>query len=188
MRNISYYYGSILAFLFGLFAAFYFSGCFKKMNTVTVTHTKVDTVYVKRDTTIYKKGKDIVISNYIHDTINRTKIDTLKVLGDYFSKVVYLDTFSVGDGYIALRDTISENRIQARIFNLQLKEKVITIHESEKPKTELYWGVGGTFLPNVSDIYVNGMVRTKSKRLYGIGVGLNGNNQVVYKLNVLIKL
>ena len=64
-----------------------------KPTTETVVITHIDTVVQVKDTTIYKKGKDIRHDSiiYVEVPVDR-KIDTAAILKDYFAKVVYRDT------------------------------------------------------------------------------------------------
>jgi hypothetical protein len=54
VNTIKIYASSILAFLFGVFAASYFNGCGKFEPPVTIKY-KRDTTYVSKDTVVYRK-------------------------------------------------------------------------------------------------------------------------------------
>ena len=74
-----------------------------------IKHT-VDTVYVPTIQTVYRKGEVIYKEVPIYVELPG-RIDTVEVIRDYYSKVVYKDTLKLKDslGYIALTDTIFRN-------------------------------------------------------------------------------
>lgn len=178
----------MLAFLFGLFAAFYFSGCFNKMNTVYIKGKdvlKIDTVKVEKTYTKYIKGKDIRIYTQIHDTVKHRVVDTFEIVGEYFTQNVYADTLKFDDGYVSVTDTISRNKIQGRSYKAQIGHTLAIVER--KPKTALFWGIGASKSPISTDASIHLFLETPSRRLYGIGAGLDNHGNLVYKANILIK-
>ena len=140
---------------------------------IVVTHT--ETIVKLKDTTIFKKGKDIRHDSliYIQVPVDRP-VDTAAILKDYFAKVVYRDTLIFSEGSVIVTDMISQNRIQARAINPKINQKTVIVtneitHQA-KEKGGLYWGVMGTML----------------KKDYGFGGGLLYKiaNKGVVKLEV----
>ena len=116
---------------------------------IVITHT--ETIVKLKDTTIFKKGKDIRHDSLIYVQVPVDKpVDTAAILKDYFAKVVYRDTLNFSEGTIVITDMISQNRIQARSFNPKINQKTIIVTNDithyVKEKGKLYWGVMGTML------------------------------------------
>jgi hypothetical protein len=147
-----------------------------KIENSIVERVTVDTLYVTKDTTIFKNGK----------TIFRTKVDTVEipvyidttgVIKDYYTKYVYSDTLNFNEhGSIVLKDTITQNSIQNRLIDANLSTVYITkeITKTQTPKVEYYIGggvgLGGqNFLNNMTSSI---LVRSKKRTLYGIEGGL----------------
>lgn len=105
------------------------------------TKPKPDTIIKS----VYLPGKP-----HAPDTIFRVKdtikwnwvVDTAAILKDYFAKVVYNDTLRHEYGYVAIKDTISENRIQARqpVFNFHVPVVTITKTVEEEPHAKVFIG------------------------------------------------
>lgn len=136
------------------------------LKTETKIDTILDTVVVKKP--IYIPKVDTVIKTVeIHDTI----VDTLKILGDYFSKKVYSDTI-IGDSIkIHINDTIFKNSIYSRELNYTIIHPTIVI---KKTKPELYWGFDLNGNKNQIGFIGAGLtLKTKQETLVGMGVGVN---------------
>ena len=154
----------ILALLIVLFF-FMFSDPRQVENKVV---TKIDTLEVRHDTTIYKKGKNIpyevLDSIYLIDTFPIH--DTAYIVKDYKEIKAYSDTLRINtDNYVYIKDTISQNRILGRGYDAHFVEKTITITHDiyHKPKNELYLGLIGD-------------LRRFDNRI-GVGVGINYKKQ-----------
>jgi hypothetical protein len=130
--------------------------------------TKIDTLRIPHDTTIYKKGKDIpyevLDSIYLVDTLPIH--DTAYIVKDYnevksYSDILRIDT----DNFVYIKDTISQNRILGRGYDAHLVQKTITITHDiyHKPKNELYVGLIGD-------------LRRFDNKI-GVGVGINYKKQ-----------
>lgn len=121
-------------------------------------------------------------------------VDTLTILKDYFAHRLYEDTVKIDTlGFIIIKDDISQNRIVERHTFLDYKvptiNKTTTIQLPYKPKTQVYAGfdiIGGTkglnyFGPNL-------LLKTKTDRIYTIGVGYNPNDRINYKFGTEWKI
>jgi len=111
--------------------------------------TTIDTLKVKHDSLIYRKGKDILKDTTIFDTISvTTPVDTMAILKEYFAKHVYKDTITIQDGTIAITDTISKNVIFGRSVSASITHKIIKevreLRIPYQPKGELYIGGNAT--------------------------------------------
>ena len=154
----------ILALLIVLFF-FMFSDPRKVADKVI---TKIDTLKVPHDTTIYKKGKNIpykvLDSIYLIDTF--PVHDTAYIVKDYNEIKSYSDTLRIDtDNYVHIKDTISKNKILGRGYDAHLVQKTVTITNDiyHKPKNELYLGLIGD-------------IRRFDNRI-GVGVGINYKKQ-----------
>lgn len=119
-------------------------------NLKPIETIKIDTFLIKKDTTIYKPGKNIVKDTTIYDTIPQlVQADTMAILKDYFAKNVYKDTITFAEGQVSLIDTISQNKIQGRRFNASVTQKIIKevreLRIPYQPKGELFFGGAGMY-------------------------------------------
>jgi len=88
----------------------------------------IDTVDIVKTKIVTKKGEDIYHETIVEkEVIIPAIIDTLALLKDYYSKVLYKDTLILPDslGIVALNDTISQNKILGRTFNASVKQRTI---------------------------------------------------------------
>lgn len=143
----------------------------------------VDTVNVPVKTIEYRKGKNIYIDSLIYVQVP-VKVDTSSILKDYYAKRIYIDTLKLKDGlgYIIVNDTVSQNTLLGRMWDAQvnkttIKEQVIV---KELPKNQVYIGLVGGF-DNVNIVNFAGpslVLKTKTDKMYSIGVGYSGNKTV----------
>ena len=130
-----------------LVIALLLSKAYKASDPIIVITT--DTLEIKHDSLIYRKGKDIRKDTIIYDTISvSTLVDTLAILKEYFAKHIYKDTINIQDGTIAITDTISKNAIFGRSVSASIKHKIIKevreLRIPYQPKGELYIGGNAT--------------------------------------------
>lgn len=134
---------------------------------------EVEVVEVERIVTEYKEGKTIFVEVEVPvEVFIPTEIDTMEVLQDYYSTRVYTDTLKVDSlGYIAIRDTVSQNKIIGRWYDAHINERTIkeTITVKDLPKTQIWMG----FISS-SNVAVAGnlSVITKKQKHIGVDVGL----------------
>lgn len=145
----------------------------------------IDTVEVVKDTVIYKPGETIYQPSieYLEIPVN---VDTLSILKDYYAKKIYIDTLQLKDGLgrIIITDTISKNAIKGRIWDAKVTQREITktITLEKKPVNQLYYGINGSFINDIDFLNSVGaslILKTKSDKLYQIGVGVTSNNGTV---------
>jgi hypothetical protein len=149
---------------------------------------EIDTVDIVKTKVVTKKGEDIY-----HETIVEKQvvipavIDTMALLKDYYSKVLYKDTLVLPDslGTVSLLDTISQNKILGRTFNASVKQRTIkeTMIVKELPKTKVFYGLEGGFnkADFVSSVGAGVLINTKKDKIYQLGLGVN--NQTTDGIN-----
>jgi hypothetical protein len=145
-------------------------------------HT-IDTVYIPKDTIVYRPGK-VIYKDPPIQILPPTKIDTSAVIKEYYSKIVYRDTLNLneGGGTITVTDTVSQNKIIGRLWKASIKQKVI--HDvtivKDLPKTQIYIG-GAAGFDKVNIVNFVGpsiLLKTKQDHIYSLGVGYNNNKTV----------
>ena len=113
----------------------------------------------------------------------------------YINKFAYNDTIRVGSyGYIALLDTIKENKIVYRRtrdnFNIPIVKETKTITKYAPPTRNLFVG-GGVIVNNAIGIRgaEAGMIlKTKKDQLYNIKASVDLDGQVMYGIGYYYKL
>jgi hypothetical protein len=148
----------------------------------------IDTVDIVKTKIVTKKGEDIYHETIVEkEVIIPAVIDTMALLKDYYSKVLYKDTLVLPDslGIVALNDTISQNKILGRTFNASVKQRTIkeTTIVKELPKTKLFYGLEGGFnkADFVSSVGAGVLINTKKDKIYQLGLGVT--NQTTDGIN-----
>jgi hypothetical protein len=154
---------------------------------INTIETKWDTL--KIDTFIYvpKWRTPILIE---HDTIP-TDVDTTAILEDYFSKWFQTDTINLDSiGNIVINDTVSKNKIISRTVIPSIQIPITTIRrDSIVSRNEFYYGLG--IVGNKTQFsYLGGelIIRTKRKKIYGVGIGINDKLQPTFSGKLLWKM
>ena len=139
----------------------------------------IDTVDIVKTKVVTKKGEDIYHETIVEkEVIIPAVIDTMALLKDYYSKVLYKDTLILPDslGTVSLNDTISQNRILGRTFNASVKQRTIkeTTIVKELPKTKIFYGLEGGFnkADVVSSVGAGVLINTKKDKIYQLGLGV----------------
>jgi len=101
-----------------------------------------------------------------------------------FEKKTYNTPFQIGDyGTITVNDTIKGNALigSSIITDLNIPVTTITVEKEAPIKRQFYVGLSitGTKLSPIKGIYGEGLFKTKKDKLYGIGIGWNG--EIAYK-------
>ena len=139
----------------------------------------IDTIDIVKTKVVTKKGEDIYHETIVEkEVIIPAVIDTMALLKDYYSKVLYKDTLVLPDslGIVALNDTISQNKILGRTFNASVKQRTIkeTTIVKELPKTKVFYGLEGGFnkADFVSSVGAGVLINTKKDKIYQLGLGV----------------
>ena len=141
---------------------------------------EIDTVDIVKTKVVTKKGEDIYHETIVEkEVIIPAVIDTVALLKDYYSKVLYKDVLVLPDslGTVAVTDTISQNRILGRTFNANVKQRTIkeTTIVKELPKTKIFYGLEGGFnkADFVSSVGAGVLINTKKDKIYQLGLGVD---------------
>ena len=146
-----------------------------------VLSRQIDTVVVKKDTTIFRSGRDIVIEKEIQVPVYiPADVDTMDILRDYFTKRLYVDTLEIKDfGSVVIKDTLFQNKILTREFNASLQTKIINDVTIVKalPKPHVYFGGGvGVDKENIlNNVHIGILLRKKGNKIYGVESGLSNS-------------
>ena len=159
----------------------------KPTETVKIGGKKYEVI--KRDTVVKevpviiqvpKKGKDIYHDTTIYVPV-KSNIDTAQIIKEFFAKNVYNDTLKLDDslGFVAIKDTISQNKILSRIYNGVVFKKSTkeTVYLKEPPKRQMYLGVygGADKVVFIKMIGIDLLYKDKKDKIYTIGVGVTNN-------------
>ena len=149
---------------------------------------EIDTVDIVKTKVVTKKGEDIYHETIVEkEVIIPAVIDTVALLKDYYSKVLYKDTLILPDslGTVSVIDTITQNKILGRTFNANVKQRTIkeTMIVKELPKTKIFYGLEGGFnkADFVSSVGAGVLINTKKDKIYQLGLGVN--NQTIDGVN-----
>lgn len=150
-----------------------------KFTTDTITNVKTN-YYTK-------KGDDIFYETVKIDTVEKfEKIDTLKVLAEFFTKNRFKDTIKLPDslGYVYIDDIIYKNKIDSRSVKSNVIERIVNNDNflKELPKTEYYVGINLTGNKNnyLNTLGTSMMIKNKTNNILQINVGLLNDN-TIYK-------
>lgn len=150
----------VITLLIGVLIFFIFDKS-KYIGDKPIVLVQTDTIYHTDTIVKTKKGKDIHFE--IYRVLTDTFTDTITIVKDYNTVKVYSDTITQDSSKFYITDTISQNKIQSRIFTAQIGYKTITrnnyIYQQEK--NAIYLG------------FLGDLRRFDNK--VGIGVGLGYN-------------
>ena len=191
MKHIKDYLIIILAFFAMVWL---YESCHS--SSAVIESVKTDTVYQTNVTTRWKQGKDIpyviIATDTIHDSVQITVHDTIRIVNDYMRTYAYSDTIKVDSNTFVINDTISQNKIQSRGFEAKITEKTIltTVTKAAKAKNTLYLGFRGDLSEsNGLEVLSPGiMLNAKNKALIGLNVNINKNFNIGYSGSVYFKI
>jgi hypothetical protein len=147
------------------------------IDTITTVEYKYDTINTKSEVYIPKWKDRVVVDVDSIFITQKEPIDTMSLLRDYYAKYYYEDTIDVDTfGYIVMKDTVSKNKIEARqyVSNILIPTKIVT-NNILVNKREIYLGTGITGNKNFMVLNGEMLVRTKKRKAYGVGIGLDNN-------------
>jgi DNA-binding Lrp family transcriptional regulator len=170
-------------------------------NDTLVVH---DTSWIKYDSIIVKTKiayKEVIVNVMSKpEMLPDTNYDNLKrqymaLLQLYMNKVIYSDTIRVGNyGYIAVLDTINENKLKYRRtrenYEIPVVKETKTITKYAPPTRNLY--VGGGVLAN-NTVGLRGaelgiMYKTKKDQLYNVKASVNVDGTLLYGVGYYYKI
>lgn len=154
---------------------------------------KTDTLWVERKVTV--PGKPVVEKSKVTppkggslpaaDTnCVRLKKQYEDLRDSFYTLKTYTDTLKIDSlGYVTVKDTVHQNRLQGRTFSYDLRyPKVITtitIREPYLPKRQLYAGIGvSASYPDLKTVSLEGglLYKDRKDRLYGPFVSTDFNH------------
>jgi hypothetical protein len=191
MKHIKDYLIIILAFFAMVWL---YESCHS--SSAVIQSVKTDTVYKTNVTTRWLKGNSIpyviIATDTVHDSVQYTVHDTVRIMTDYMRTYAYSDTINVDSNTFVINDTISQNKIQSRGFEAKITEKTIltTITKAAKAKNTLYLGFRGDLSEsNGLEVLSPGiMLNAKNKALIGLNVNINKNFNIGYSGSVYFKI
>lgn len=154
---------------------------------------EIDTVDIIKTKIVTKKGEDIYHDTTIYVPIP-INVDTLQIIKDYFAKNVYKDTLQLPDslGFVAIQDTISKNKVEARKYTANVKQRTIkeTLIVKELPKNHIYYGLNMSLnKPDfVHSIGGSLMLQTKTNKIYTLGIGVSSSLTPIVSTSLYWKL
>lgn len=173
----------------------------RKPNDTIIVHDTAwqihDSIRVKKVPVPYEVIVEVASKPLMLPDTNyaRLKEQYMALLKLYINKFVYKDSIKVGDyGYIAVLDTVKENKIVYRRtrdnFNIPVVKETKTITKYAPPVRQLY--VGGGVLVN-NTIGIRGaeaglLYKTKSDVIYNLKSSVDINGNVMYGLSYYHKL
>jgi hypothetical protein len=154
---------------------------------------EIDTVDIIKTKIVTKKGEDIYHDTTIYVSIP-VSVDTMQIIKEYFAKNVYKDTLQLPDslGFVAIQDTISKNKVEARTYTANVKQRTIkeTLIVKELPKNHIYYGLNMSLnKPDfVHSIGGSLMLHTKTNKIYTLGIGVTTNLTPIVNTSLYWKL
>lgn len=127
----------------------------------------VDTI-IRDGETIYR---DSIKPQFIFFTKN---IDTIKVVNDYFKQFIYYDTLKMKTGYVAITDTITNNKLKTRKYEYSIN----AIQPQEEKKLKLYYGFDSNLGGSTFSLAPAVVLKPSSNILYKINVGIISNTKL----------
>lgn len=165
-------------------------GCTGPVTEQPKPGVEIDTVYLTKDTTIYKKVTlvkrdtvrqpgDIV---YIPDTNYKAlKLQYLTLAKDHAARNIYRDTIQLDSiGMVVVHDTVQYNALRKHRFDLSYKIPVITktVTLQPEPRRQVY--IGGGISMNTAleeaNFQVGMLYKNKKDQVFGVYSLLDGNS------------
>lgn len=139
---------------------------------VTV-ETKYDTI--KKETPVYVPKWDTRTEVDIDTFLS--PVDSLAILKEFYTLYTYIDTVGTDSVNIVIKDSITTNKILARQVDYKVIYPTITITKEKFVKeTQYYYGFGlGGSKDGFNYVGPELMLKTKTDKIYGIGIGINNN-------------
>lgn len=167
----------------------------EKHDTVWV-EVKKDTAYIPKPYAVYLKGKEVSVFDtmYLPEIVtDSTCVAYYNTLKDYYSRIyLYSDTIKNKYGYIAINDTVTENKIAGRgtSSNFSIPEIINTITLMQ-PKRAAFF-IGANMLGNEKDplggYNVNLAFKTKRDRMIEAGYNQLFGGDHYYSLGLKWKI
>lgn len=161
---------------------------------------KRDTVWIHKDSVVYSKPKIINTvlvkykersPEYLPDTNYKNLVVQYNKLADKFlASNIYKDSLKIDSlGYVIVNDTISNNLLKKRSFVYNFKYPKITEYIPKKKRNQIYYGSGVVLGDqSLQAINIGAILKTKKDHIWGVNVGINSNQQIIYSVQTYWKL
>ena len=161
-----------------------------------------DTTWVVKDSLIIGKPQliksisveshDTIINHYIPDTNYARLVDQYqKVVAELLATNIHQDSIRIDStGYVKLTDTVQKNVIVGRSTYVNIKHPIIkeTITLPAKKVTQMYVGGVVQAAPEINQISVGALLKTRNDFLFGTSLGVNTNGALQYGVGAYWKL
>ena len=119
-----------------------------------------------------------------------TPVDSLAILKEFFTLYNYIDTVGTDSVQIVINDSVMTNKIIARQVNYKVIYPTITItKEKTVNNTQYYYGLGlGAGRNGFNYAGPEFMLKTKTDKIYGLGIGINNNLSPVVTFRLCWKI
>jgi hypothetical protein len=148
-----------------------------------VLSNKTDTQLIPVPVVKWKPGSVIYQERIVY-LPTPDSIDTSSIIKQYFSRKVYSDTLNLNDsiGYVIVNDTLEKNELVGRLWDARVNK--IKINETtivkQLPKNQVYVGLTTGFdkIKVINYVGPTILLKTKTDKLYSVGFGYTGNNNM----------
>ena len=161
-----------------------------------------DTTWIVKDSLIVSKPQliksisieshDTIINHYIPDTNYARLVDQYqKVVAELLAKNIHQDSIRIDStGYVKLTDTVQKNVIVGRSTHVNIKHPIIkeTIILPAKKVTQMYVGGVVQAAPEINQISVGALLKTRNDFLFGTSLGVNTDGNIQYGVGAYWKL
>jgi hypothetical protein len=181
----------LASFIAGMFFA---SRCTPGASPCTVATDTIsnysDTTYGQDTSSIPEYTPDI---DFLEGGHIPERVDTPKVIKEYFEKVVYRDTVNTKYGLVFIYDTVHQNRLGPRqvLFSLDSIPIITnTITLKEKPRNQVFFGLNGQWNTGARTMGVGPslMFKTKRNQVFEIGALIDTKSQWIYQGSIKIPI
>ncbi len=176
--------------------------CKKPLDTTT-TIVYSDTIWVKKDSTIYSNPKliiregsvdSVILKEYLPDTnYNKLLAQYNSLVTNYLTKNVYEDSLKIDSvGYVYVKDEVMSNALTGRTYNYNLTYPIIhdSVVKYAAPQREFYFGGGiQGFQGGVIRTFNTGLLyKDKKQRIYILSGTVDNENKLGAQLQTYWKL
>lgn len=107
-------------------------------------------------------------------------VDTAAILRDYFARLYYVDTIRTQYGTLTLFDSLSQNRIKRRRWELDFTVPEITRTKEAPKRNQLYLGGSETYHTLTGETYTGAQAMFLQKRGWALDIEASVNNSFLW--------
>lgn len=161
-----------------------------------------DTTWIVKDSLIVSKPQliksisieshDTIINQYLPDT-NYAKLvlQYQEVVNTLLAKNIHSDSIRIdSNGYVKITDTVQRNLITGRSSQVNIRYPIVkeTITLPAKKVTQMYVGGVVQAAPEINQISVGALLKTRNDFLFGTSLGVNTDGNIQYGVGAYWKL